>query len=88
MKIVFRSVAALAMLLVLVLCPMQAKASSEELTPEILSQKLEALQIQFPDGRYWNHDLDVDNNPEGTTDIRVRYMDTVRANHHIVITLR
>ena len=67
------SVAALAMLFVLVLCPMQAKASSGELTPELLRERLEALKIQYQDGKYWNHmgmdEIDL----EGTTDTPCPY---------------
>ncbi|MCR5460167.1 MAG: leucine-rich repeat domain-containing protein [Acetatifactor sp.] len=62
------SVAALAMLFVLVLCPMQAKASSGELTPELLRERLEALKIQYQDGKYWNHVGSDELNLEGTTD--------------------
>ncbi|MCR5460166.1 MAG: leucine-rich repeat domain-containing protein [Acetatifactor sp.] len=62
------SMTILVMLFVVMLSPMQAKASSEELTPEVLWERLEALKVQFPNGRYWNHVGSEENNPEGTTD--------------------
>lgn len=74
-----RSLAVLAALLVLVLCPMQAKASSEELTPEILKERLEALQEQYPAGKYWNHLRGKENDPEGVTEVPCR-------THHYGVT--
>ncbi len=61
------SMTILVMLFVVMLSPMQAKASSEELTQEVLWERLEALKVQFPNGRYWNHEKGAENNPEGTT---------------------
>nr|MCR5460168.1 leucine-rich repeat domain-containing protein [Acetatifactor sp.] len=73
MKKYLWSMAVFAMLFVLALYPIQAKASSGELTQEILKERLEALQVQFPDGRYWNHEGSSENNPEGTTDKPCHY---------------
>ncbi len=62
------SVAIFAMLLVLAFCPMQAKASSGELTQELLRQRLVAAELQYKDGKYWNHLLGEANNPQLTTE--------------------
>ncbi|MBR4733797.1 MAG: leucine-rich repeat protein [Lachnospiraceae bacterium] len=86
MKTLFRSMAIFAMLLVLALCPMQAKAASEELTPEILRERLEALMVQYPDGRYWNHLSGEENNPEGTTDVPcLQHMNKIRDTCNCVV---
>ena len=67
------SMAVLVVFFAMALSPMQAKASSEELTPEILRERLEALKIQYQDGKYWNHmgmdEIDL----EGTTDTPCPY---------------
>ncbi|MCR5459754.1 MAG: leucine-rich repeat domain-containing protein [Acetatifactor sp.] len=80
-----RSLAVLAALLVLVLCPVRAKASSGELTPEILRERLEALMVKYPDGRYWNHLSGEENNPEGTTDVPcLQHMNQIRDTCNVV----
>ncbi|MBR4731250.1 MAG: leucine-rich repeat protein, partial [Lachnospiraceae bacterium] len=62
------SMAIFAVLFVLVFCPLQAKASSEEQSAELLMQRLVALEKQYKDGKYWNHLLGEANNIELTTD--------------------